>query len=173
MEQVNKDKVLAMLVKTFFRYFTLGVVEAHTTDSDMEKLEPQNIKRAMLNHYGSISQCFNNEALYAILRMNYRADEAEQEIRSCMKKGTTLMDLVRLACRTEEFYGTMVSEYKRNFELLLCGRLATQQEHEVAYTRCRMLGTMDTQTAVDIISKMTQAAYTAGKSTAEATAQRR
>lgn len=163
MEQVNKDKVLAMLVKTFFRYFTLGIVETQANDNDMEKFEPRNIKCTMINHYESISASFNNEAFYAIARMNYNADELEQEIRSFMKKGTTLMDLVRLACKTEAFYNTMVNEYKRNFELLLCGKLATQQEHEAAYTRCEILGTMDTQTAIDIISKMTEAAYTAGK----------
>lgn len=166
-EQVNKDKVLAMLVKTFFRYFTLGIVETQSEANDMEKFEPRNIKRIMLEHYESISQCFNHEAFYAITRMNYKADEVEQEIRSFIKPGTTLMDLVRLACRTEAFHGTMINEYKRNFELLLCGRLATQQEHEAAYTRCKILGTMDMTTALDIINKMTAAAYSAGKSIAQ------
>lgn len=163
MEQVNKDKVLAMLIKTFFRYFTLGIVETQSSDNDMEKFEPQNIKRTMLNHYESISQCFNTEAFYAISRMNYKAEEIEQEIRSFIKEDTTQMDLIKLACKTEAFYATMVEEYKRNFGLLLCGRLATQNEHETAYTRCQILGTMDMQTAIDIISKMTESAYAAGK----------
>lgn len=168
MEQVNKDKVLAMLVKTFFRYFTLGIVETQSADNDMEKFEPQNIKRTMLNHYESISQCFNSEMFYAISRMNYKAEEIEQEIRSFVKKDTTQMDLVRLACRTEAFHAAMVSEYRRNFELLMCGRLATQNEHEAAYTRCQILGTIDMQDAIDIISKMTESAYTAGRSIGEA-----
>lgn len=167
MEQVNKDKVLAMLVKTFFRYFTLGIVETQLSGDSMDKFEPYNIKRTMLNHYESISQCFNKEAFYAISRMNYKVEEMEQEIRSFMKEDTTLMDLVRLACKTDAFYHTMVEEYKRNFELLLCGRLATGQEHEEQYTRCPMLGKMDTQTAIDIISKMTESAYTAGRSIGE------
>lgn len=163
MEKVNKDRVLAMVVRTFFKYFTLGVVEAKQKGTGMDRLEPADIKRIMLDHYGDIGRIFNQEAFFSIARMNFTAEDMEQEIRSAVSPATTAMDLVRIACHTEDFYNTMVCEYKRNFELLLCGRLATSAEHEKDYKRCLSMGTMDAETAIDIINKMMSAAYEEGK----------
>ena len=33
MENIGKDKVLAAVVRTFFKYFTLGVIEGKSADS--------------------------------------------------------------------------------------------------------------------------------------------
>lgn len=162
METVNKDRVLAMIIKTFFRYFTLGVIEAKHEGANIDRLEPADIKRIMLEHYGDISKVFNQEVFFSIARMNFSAETMEQEIRSSVSPATTAMDLVRIACRTDDFYNTMVSEYKRNFELLMYGHLATADEHEKNYTRCLSMGTMATDTAIDIINKMMGAAYAEG-----------
>ena len=79
----------------------------------------------------------------------------EQEIRDFVARtGTTdMMQLMRFACKTDSFYNTMVEEYKRNFLLLLEGRLATDEEHEEQYTRNEALGTMDIDLAQHIIDR--------------------
>lgn len=68
------------------------------------------------------------------------------------------MQLVRIACRTEPFYQTMVEEYKRHFLLLLEGRLATSEE-AAQYTPCPEAGLIDEPLAIDIIDRMARQAY--------------
>ena len=42
MEKIEKDKVLAAVVRTFFKYFTLGIIEAYADDpNDMSVYEPK------------------------------------------------------------------------------------------------------------------------------------
>ena len=64
------------------------------------------------------------------------------------------MELVRFACRTDNFYQAMVSEYKRNFELLLCGRLEQEDEHDANYTRLPEGGTIDAEMAERLSAKL-------------------
>lgn len=167
MKQINKDRVLAAVVSTFFKYFTAGVLEQQTSVDVNERYEPMNVKRAMLNHYEHIGNVFNNEAFYSIFRMNYEEAEIEAVLRRFMSTDTTQMELVRLACRTQELYDAMVNEYKRNFELLLCGRIAGQDEHEEAYTRCPEAGTMSLERAESIINNIAANAYERGKKLAK------
>lgn len=167
MKQVRKDKALAAIVRTFFRYFVTGIIEAQDELTAEERFEPRNIKRIMLEHYEQVSLYFNKEAFYSLFRLNYEEDEMERELRAFMTKDTTYMELVRLACRTENFYSMMVEEYKRNFELLLCGRLETADEHEQAYTRCPEAGTISFDKAEMIISSIAANAYAHGKTVAE------
>jgi len=64
----------------------------------------------------------------------------EPALREAATTGISRQRLVRLECRTEEFYTAMVREYKRNFELLLCGRIAAGEEHAGLFTRCPSAG---------------------------------
>lgn len=168
MEKINKDRVLADVVSTFFKYFTLGVIESSTGTDINERYEPRNVKQTMLNHYEHIAPAFNNEAFYSIFRLNYEEAEMESVLRGFVSDDTTQMDLVRLACRTSELYEVMVSEYKRNFELLLCGRIATLDEHERNYARCPSAGMIDLNTAENIINGIAANAYERGRKTAAA-----
>ena len=167
MEQISKDRVLAAVVSTFFKYFTCGLIEAQTDSDPATRYEPKNVKQTMLNHYDKIAPTFNQEAFYAIFRMNYDEHELEDVMRNTVTPSTTLMDLVRTACRTDDFYNLMVSEYKRNFELLLCGRIATKDEHEQAYKRMPSAGTMNRLTAESIINRIANTAYEQGRKLAE------
>ena len=46
MEKIEKDKVLAAVVRTFFKYFTLGIIEAYADDpNDMSVYEPSCLSR--------------------------------------------------------------------------------------------------------------------------------
>ena len=116
-----------------------------------------------------ISATFNEEAFYAFSRMNYLEEEVEEELQKFISSGgeTSTMDLMRFACRTDEFYSTMVSEYKRNMELLLCGIFSATPEQASQYTRCNSIGNMPQDNAEAIINRIANKAYEKGKSIKE------
>ena len=126
-------------------------------------LEAKNIKRIMLDRYERISKLFNQEAFYALSRMNYEAEEIEQLLKEFVKEHTTDMELVRFACRTDDMYNVMVEEYRRNFTNLLAGHIETQDEHVGAYTRRPELGEIAIDTAESIINRMAARAYELGQ----------
>lgn len=155
MKKIRKDYVLAMLVRVFFKYYVTAIVEHAVKAGIQDAFEPRSIKKLMLEHYEQIGKRFNDTVFYLIVRMNYEEKTMEQEIRDFVARtGTTdMMQLMRFACKTDSFYNTMVEEYKRNFLLLLEGRLATDEEHEEQYTRNKALGTMDIDLAQHIIDR--------------------
>lgn len=161
--QIRKDKVLAAIVRTFFKYFVTGIIETQCNADINERLNPKNIKETMLQHYENISKYFNKEVFFAIFRINYGQEEMERQLRSFMNDTTTDMDLVKFACRTEEFYQMMINEYKRNFEMLLLGHLETDEEHEKNYTRCFSAGMTSVELAEHIIEETASNAYMQGK----------
>ena len=163
---ITKDIVIAALVRAFFKYYTTAVLETYTDIDPQERFEPKSVKRMMLNHYELISKAFNQEAFYAISRMNYEADEAERLLKDFIKPTTTDTDLVRFACRTDDIYDLMVEEYRRNFLNLLAGRIETEDEHIKSYTRRPEIGEMDIDPAENIINRMAAKAYELGKANA-------
>lgn len=166
MENIGKDKVLAAVVRTFFKYFTLGVIEGKSADSaDMTVYEPKNVKKVMSEHIEDVSRIFNQEVFFAISRINYVGEELERELQAFVAAGnkTTPMDLMRFACRSDEFYDVMVSEYKRNFESLLCGSFATLSKSCEGFTECEALGSIAVDMAENIINRIAHQAYGEGK----------
>lgn len=161
MQTIRKDIVLAAMVRTFFKYFTTGVIEQTSAGKD-DAYEPKNIKLQMLNHFEQIAHVFNTEAFYAIMRMNYNPDSMERLLREFVKPGITDMDMVRFACKTDAFYNIMVNEYKYNFEQLLNGRFITEPMRK-DYDGCEEIGEMDMNLAEDIINRMTTGAYESGR----------
>ena len=165
-DRIEKDKVLAAVVRTFFKYFTLGIIEAYADDpNDMSVYEPKSVKQFVVKHFEKYSQTFNEEAFYAFSRMNYLEEEVEEELQKFISSSgeTSTMDLMRFACRTDEFYSTMVSEYKRNMELLLCGIFSVTPEQASQYTRCNSIGNMPQDNAEAIINRIANKAYEKGK----------
>lgn len=160
---IGKDIVIAATVRAFFKYFVTGLLEAQTDVDIQERFEPKNIKRTMLDHYEHISRLFNQEAFYAMSRINFEADEIEAQLKDFITPQTTEMELVRFVCKTDDCYRTMVEEYKRNFMNLLSGRIETQDEHVNSYTRCPDIGEMDIETAESIVNRMASNAYELGK----------
>ena len=116
---IGKDIAVAALVRAFFKYYVTGLLETQTGVDPQERFEPKNIKRIMLDRYGNISKLFNQEAFYALSRMNYEAEEVEHLLKDFVTEHTTDMELVRFACRTDDMYNVMVEEYRRNFTNLL------------------------------------------------------
>ena len=164
-DRIEKDKVLAAVVRTFFKYFTLGIIEAYADDpNDMSVYEPKSVKQFVVKHFEKYSQTFNEEAFYAFSRMNYIEEEVEEELKKFMSGGNvSAMELMRFACRDDEFYSTMVSEYKRNMELLLCGIFSATPEQASQYTRCNSIGNMPQDNAEAIINRIANKAYEKGK----------
>lgn len=164
-DRIEKDKVLAAVVRTFFKYFTLGIIEAYADDpNDMSVYEPKSVKQFVVKHFEKYSQTFNEEAFYAFSRMNYIEEEVEEELKKFMSGGNvSAMELMRFACRDDEFYSTMVSEYKRNMELLLCGIFSATPEQASQYTRCNSIGNMPQDNAEVIINRIANKAYEKGK----------
>lgn len=164
MQTIRKDFVLTAVVRTFFKYFTMGIIEK-TSGGKSDAYEPKNIKQQMVNHFENIAHVFNSEAFYAIMRMNYDAESMERQIREFVKPGVTDMDMVKFACKTDVLYNIMVNEYKRNLEQLLYGQLVTDPmngDHE----GCNEAGEMDMDLAEDIINRMATNAYDKGISLA-------
>ena len=93
MNKISKDRALAALVRSFFKYFLTGIMEG----KDIH--DPKAVKQTLLEHYEHVAQVYNREAFYAIARMNYEAAEIENALRQ--QPTTDLMQLVRIACRTE------------------------------------------------------------------------
>ena len=164
-DRIEKDKVLAAVVRTFFKYFTLGIIEAYADDpNDMSVYEPKSVKQFVVKHFEKYSQTFNEEAFYAFSRMNYIEEEVEEELKKFMSDGNVSdMELMRFACRDDEFYSTMVSEYKRNMELLLCGIFSATPEQASQYSRCSSIGEMPQDNAETIINRIANKAYEKGK----------
>lgn len=170
MEKIEKDKVLSAVVRTFFKYFTLGIIEGSAEDAtDMSVYEPKSVKQFVVKHFEKYSQTFNEEAFYAISRMNYLEEEVEEELQRfvSVNGSPSAMDLMRFACRTDEFYSTVVSEYKRNMELLLCGIFSATPEQASQYMRCNSIGDMPQDTAEAIINRIANKAYEKGKNIKE------
>lgn len=169
-DRIEKDKVLAAVVRTFFKYFTLGIIEAYAdAPNDMSVYEPKSVKQFVVKHFEKYSQTFNEEAFYAFSRMNYLEEDVEEELQKFISSDsqTSIMDLMRFACRTDEFYSTMVSEYKRNMELLLCGVFSATPEQASMYTRCGSIGNMAQDYAETIINRIANMAYEKGKNIKE------
>lgn len=168
--QISKRLVLAAVVRAFFKYFVTGVVEAQKggADDPQNRFEPANVKRVMLNHYEQVSHFFNKEAFFAIARINFGQDEIEPALRSFMREGTTDMQLVRFACRTDDFYQAMIDEYKLNFERILCGHISAQNAPTQAPVSRKPLGQMNRDLAEKIIADMAANAYSCGKKCGEA-----
>ena len=165
MGKISKNIVVSEIVRTFFKYFTTGVIEAQDDITNISSLEPSNMKRAMLEHYGDIADCFNREAFYAIMRLNFEESEVERELRGFVNDKTTYMELVRFACKGEKLYSVLVEEYKRNFEALLCGTIADRLDSEDAFSDHDGFGLADIDLAEDILQKLASNAYARGKQT--------
>lgn len=164
--EVMKDMALAAVVRTFFKYFILGLIEGKEDYKyDATLYEPKSIKKVTIDHFNEISEVFNQEAFYAISRINYIEEEIETELKKFISAGnsTSPMELMRFACKTADFYSTMVSEYKRNFEALLCGTFAPLGGQDGEYTKCDTIGTIEKDLTENIVNRIANKAYEEGK----------
>lgn len=161
-EKIDKYKVQAALVRSFFDAFSHGVIESQVEDRK-EKTTPQSVKKLMLEHYEHIAPAFFDTMFFPLAAMNYKYEDIAALAREAQQRGDDMMALVRTACADDAMYEAMVSEYKRNFGNLLSGRFASNAEHLEAYTRGgNEDDTIATERAVELTVRVVMFAYARG-----------
>lgn len=163
-EKIDKYKVLAALVRSFFDAFSHGVIESQVEDPK-EKTTPQSVKKLMLEHYEHIAPAFFDTMFFPLAAMNYKYEDIAALAREAQQRGDDMMALVRTACGDEAYYNAMVEEYKRNFSMLLAGRYLSNADHLEGYVRKAEEETeasVDSDRAIELTVRVVMFAYVRG-----------
>ena len=163
-EKIDKYKVQAALVRSFFDAFSHGVIESQVEDPK-EKTTPQSVKKLMLEHYEHIAPAFFDTMFFPLAAMNYKYEDIAALAREAQQRGDDMMALVRTACGDEAYYNAMVEEYKRNFSMLLAGRYLSNADHLEGYVRKAEAETetsVDTDRAIELTVRVVMFAYVRG-----------
>lgn len=163
-EKIDKYKVQAALVRSFFDAFSHGVIESQMEDRN-EKTTPQSVKKLMLEHYEHIAPAFFDTMFFPLAAMNYKYEDIAALAREAQQRGDDMMALVRTACGDEAYYNAMVEEYKRNFSMLLAGRYLSNADHLEGYVRKAKEETeasVDSDRAIELTVRVVMFAYVRG-----------
>ena len=163
-KKIDKYKVQAALVRSFFDAFSHGVIESQVEDRK-EKTTPQSVKKLMLEHYEHIAPAFFDTMFFPLAAMNYKYEEIAALAREAQQRGDDMMALVRTACGDEAYYNAMVEEYKRNFSMLLAGRYLSNADHLEGYVRKAEEETeasVDSDRAIELTVRVVMFAYVRG-----------
>lgn len=163
-EKIDKYKVQAALVRSFFDAFSHGVIESQVEDRN-EKTTPQSVKKLMLEHYEHIAPAFFDIMFFPLAAMNYKYEEIAALAREAQQRGDDMMSLVRTACGDEAYYNAMVEEYKRNFSMLLAGKYLSNADHLEGYVRKAKEETeasVDSDRAIELTVRVVMFAYVRG-----------
>ena len=163
-EKIDKYKVQAALVRSFFDAFSHGVIESQVEDRK-EKTTPQSVKKLMLEYYEHIAPAFFDIMFFPLAAMNYKYEEIAALAREAQQRGDDMMALVRTACGNEAYYNAMVEEYKRNFSMLLAGKYLSNADHLEGYVRKAKEETevlVDSDRAIELTVRVVMFAYVRG-----------
>lgn len=163
-KKIDKYKVQAALVRSFFDAFSHGVIESQVEDRK-EKTTPQSVKKLMLEHYEHIAPAFFDTMFFPLAAMNYKYEDIAALAREAQQRGDDMMALVRTACADEVRYNAMVEEYKRNFSMLLAGRHLSNADHLEGYVRKAEEETeasVDSDRAIELTVRVVMFAYVRG-----------
>ena len=151
MDKIDKYKVVAALVRSFFEAFSSGIVDCHIK-TEADRFRPLSVKKAMLNHYEAVGEVFNDTLFYPLSCINYTMDEIEGELRKADMRHATMTDLVKLACRSDAVYAAICG----------AGRVPAIADHLRLYTRGEGAGSVDTDTAISLTVRTVMLAYARG-----------
>ena len=164
-EKIEKYKVQAALVRSFFDAFSHGVIESQV-ENKKEKVTPQMVKKLMLEHYEHIAPAFFDIMFFPLAAMNYEYENIASLAREAQQRGDDMMALVRTACGDEGRYDAMVEEYKRNFSMLLAGRHLSNADHLEGYVRnveaADEAALISTDRAIELTVRVVMFAYVRG-----------
>ena len=163
-EKIDKYKVQAALVRSFFDAFSHGVIESQVEDRK-EKTAPQLVKKLMLEYYEHIAPAFFDIMFFPLAAMNYKYEDIAALAREAQQRGDDMMALVRTACGDEAYYNAMVEEYKRNFSMLLAGKYLSNADHLEGYVRKAEEETeasIDSDRAIELTVRVVMFAYVRG-----------
>lgn len=162
MENIDKYKLLGVMIRGFFEAFSSGIIDCSVSDA-AEKFKPPTVKKTMLEHYEHISEAFHDTVFFPIAVMNFSYADVERMVVEAQKAGLTMFELVHKVCADEALYEALKAEYRRNFSLLLSGRYASAATHLRDYTRCA--GTaeaVDSDKAIRLTVRTVMTAYAKG-----------
>ena len=163
-EKIDKYKVQAALVRSFFDAFSHGVIDSQVEDPK-EKTTPQSVKKLMLEHYEHIAPAFFDTMFFPLAAMNYKYEDIAALAREAQQRGDDMMALVRTACGNEAYYNAMVEEYKRNFSMLLAGKYLSNADHLEGYVRKaedETEASVDSDRAIELTVRVVMFAYVRG-----------
>ena len=163
-KKIDKYKVQAAFVRSFFDAFSHGVIESQMEDRN-EKTTPQSVKKLMLEHYEHIASAFFDTMFFPLAAMNYKYEDIAALAREAQQRGDDMMALVRTACGDEAYYNAMVEEYKRNFSMLLAGRYLSNADHLEGYVRkaeAETEASVDSDRAIELTVRVVMFAYVRG-----------
>lgn len=156
---------MAALTRAFFEAYTNGILDGSTEANNKEnKRSPQAVKQAMLEHYEEINQQFFTVMFPALTLLNYQDEQKMQEKlkEASVEKALNVTEYLRFACKTDKLFQALLSEYRRNFTMLLQGKMTTLHEHIKGYPRGLQLSVIDEQKAIVIMVRVILKAYAAG-----------
>lgn len=162
--KIDKYKLLAALVRSFFDAFSSGIVD-NSEVQDAERRLPKNVKQSMLEHYEHIAPVFFDTMFFPLAAMNFEYEDIERVVRESQQRGDDMMSLVKTACASQQLYDAMVAEYKRNFTSLLGGRCAAVADHLNNYTRQSgetLKDSVDSDRAIELVVRVVMYAYARG-----------
>ena len=153
-KRINSYQAVASFVRGFFEAYARGIMDAVVGGDDFQKKnDPKEVKQMMLEHYGEVNQYFFDIMFSTLVRLNYKsAEEANERMKKnfeSMKQADptfepTMLDYLRIACKSNQLYKAMEAEYKRNFTWLLQGKFTTLEEHVRDYTHGRLFKSQST-----------------------------
>lgn len=161
------------LIRAFFAAFAEGILSANAErHTDVTVMTPQTVKKIMLEHYEEISKNFFDVMFNPLAILHYDSAEELIEILRSPDIAPTIkspMDLLRHACRTEEAYGDMVTEYRRNFSSLLAGRIMSLENFFGGFPEGYLQDSKEhMEREVRALTQLVVKAFHAGRKTAKA-----
>ena len=163
-KRINSYQAVAAFVRGFFEAYARGIIDATIEGNDFSKKnDPKQIKQMMLEHYGEVNQYFFDIMFSTLVRLNYKtAEEANERMKKnfdSMKQADptfepTMLDYLRIACKSNQLYKAMESEYKRNFTWLLQGKFTTLEEHVRDYTHGILISLADEPMAIHLLVRI-------------------
>ena len=171
-KRINSYQAVASFVRSFFEAYARGIIDANVEGNDFEKKNnPKNIKQMMLEHYGEVNQYYFDIMFSTLVRLNYKtAEEANEKMQKNFQNmkdsdptfEPSMLDYLRIACKSPQLYKAMEAEYKRNFTWLLQGKFTTIEEHIRDYTRGVLISLADEPMAIHLLVRVIVKAYASG-----------
>ncbi len=171
-KRINSYQAVASFVRAFFEAYARGIMDATVEGNDFQKKnDSKQIKQMMLEHYGEVNQYYFDIIFSTLVRLNYKSAEEANEKMSrnfeAMKQADktfepTMLDYLRIACKSPQLYKATVAEYKRNFTWLLQGKFTSVEEHVRDYTHGVLISLADEPMAIHLLVRIIVKAYAAG-----------
>lgn len=161
-KRVNAYQTTAALVRAFFEAFAKGVIDSQkSANTSEDKYTAKEIKQLMLDHYEEVSGMFFDVMFPTLVKLNYPDVRLAQEklTKEMQGKQPTMFDYLKFACKSQKLYDALVEEYKRNFTLLLQGKLSSISEHVEAYQHGVQLSVIDEPHALNLLVRVILMTY--------------